>query len=71
MSLYVFVGVFVFILAMGLYGRIAEKREWNGGVCRENGLPWEYFDSCSSGDRGYKAGDRICWIGWPDIDRRK
>lgn len=46
-----------------------ERREWNHGVCRENGLPWVYFDSDSQGGRGYKAGDRFCWISCPWVDR--
>lgn len=45
-------------------GYILNRREWNGGICRENGMQWEYFDTDSGGARGYVAGDRTCWIGW-------
>jgi len=59
------------MLLLGLWGSIFERREWNGGICRENGLPWKYFDTDSQGGRGYKAGDRYCWISYPGIDTKQ
>lgn len=48
-----------------LTGYLLNRREWNGGVCRKNGLRWQHFDTDSQGGRGYVAGDQYCWIGWP------
>jgi len=45
-----------------------ERREWNNGICRKNGLPWRNFDCCTGGDRGYQAGDETCWISY-DVDK--
>lgn len=48
----------------------AEKRQWNGGVCRETGGEWQHFDTDSQGGRGYKSGDRTIWISYP-VDVRR
>jgi len=58
------------LLALGLLGSISERRRWNSGICKENGLPWVHFDTDSQGGRGYKAGNCSCWISWPYIDGR-
>ena len=47
---------------------ISESRTWNGGVCRESGLPWRLFDRDSQGGRGYTDGaGNYCWFSWPSI----
>ena len=46
-----------------------EFRIWNKGICEENNLPWIHFDTDSQGGRGYKAGDRYCWITCPWVDQ--
>lgn len=55
-------------VAVGVYGYTSERRVWNGGVCKQNGLPWQMFDRDSQGGRGYKAGGIYCWISWPGVD---
>ncbi len=54
----------VIILAFGLVASRLERNEWNGGVCKKNGLPWVYFDTDSQGGRGYQAGDQVTWQSW-------
>lgn len=58
------------LLSGSLFGSVSERREFNNGICRANGLPWEYFDTNSQGGRGYRAGDYVCWVSWPGIDNR-
>ena len=63
-----------FILLFGgimMWAYRSEKREWNNGICAKNGLPWVGFDVDSHGGRGYSAGDEVCWISYPGVDRRK
>lgn len=59
----------IILIGVMLIGAVAgyalNRHEWNDGICRENGQHWEYFDTDSGGARGYQAGDRTCWIGWP------
>ncbi len=45
-----------------------EKREWNNGVCRKNGIEWRLMGVDSTGARGYKAGDEVTWIDYPGVD---
>lgn len=60
------------VLAAGAAASIlAERREWNGGVCKKSGKPWRYFDSDSEGGRGYTDGEHYCWISWPFVDRER
>jgi hypothetical protein len=63
------IAALLFFAAIGLWGYLRERKEWNGGVCKENGQQWKYFDTDSQGGRGYKAGDYCCWISWPRIDK--
>ena len=63
--------VVVAFLCLGLAMRTLDALTWNNGICKENGLPWEYFDSDSQGGRGYKAGGHTCWISWPGVDDKK
>ena len=58
------------LMAMGFTGYFLERHKWNHGICKANGLRWEYFDTDSQGGRGYKAGDRAMWVSWPGIDGR-
>ena len=62
--------IFVIIGLCSLYfiGPITERRTWNKGICKENGIKWVYFDTDSQGGRGYKAGNIKCWISWPRVD---
>jgi hypothetical protein len=46
-----------------------EKRKWNNGICKKNGLVWEYYDTDSQGGRGYIAGEERVWISYPFIDK--
>jgi len=63
----VFLSIFISIFCIGYF---TEKYEYNNGICRKNGLPWEYFDSDNQGGRGYKSGNEYCWISYPFIDSR-
>jgi len=56
--------IFLPFLLLGLWGSHAERVEWNNGICKENGWPWEYFDTDSQGGRGYRADDIYCWQSW-------
>lgn len=66
------VTLLLLIAVGGTLARAAEKRAWNNGICRENGLAWECFDMASDGSRGYKtrrrvSGDddhRVVWISY-------
>ena len=51
----------LFIMISGMLASRREKHTWNNGICRNNGLPWEYFDTDSQGGRGYRAGEAYCW----------
>ena len=59
----------VCIVCGGIAGYVCDRRSWNGGVCRDTGEPWVYFDTDSQGGRGYKSGENCTWISWPGIDR--
>jgi len=62
----------ILLLSVAVVGGVVvcaeEKRTWNNGICVENGLPWERFDTDSHGGRGYKAGDRYIWISY-NVDK--
>ena len=45
-----------------LHGFIAERRLWNGGVCRRCDTAWSHFDTDSQGGRGYRCACRGEWI---------
>ena len=66
--------ILIFMVWMGISGRNQEKKEWNGGICRESGLPWISFDQDSQGGRGYTTTEgtavSCCWISWPRVDKR-
>lgn len=47
---------------------LLEKRAWNNGISRHNGLPWRRFDTDSQGGRGYSDGQNIIWVSYPFID---
>lgn len=64
------IGAFFAFFAFGLWAAWSEAKQWNRGVCRENGLRWVHFDTDSQGGRGYRAGDCYCWISWP-VDRKR
>ena len=63
-----------FLASVAVWSYIYEYRSWNGGFCRENGYPWEYFATDSQGGRGYISGRgtdrrRYLWVSIPRIDR--
>jgi hypothetical protein len=54
------------LFVLWLYSKHRTNTEWNNGICRENGLPWETSPGMdgegpvmrdSSGCTMYKAGD--------------
>lgn len=61
----------VLLLAGMLWACHLERKEWNGGICRENGKRWELFDMDSHGHRGYRAGNKYTWITYPGIDKER
>lgn len=54
-----------FVLSFFLWTYISDRRTWNRGICKTNGVPWIRFGTSSQGFRGYFAGDQYCWISWP------
>lgn len=55
----------------GLAAAWLDWRAWNGGICRESGLPWQFRDMDSQGGRLYDDGEgNSCWISWPIGDRK-
>jgi len=60
------IGIFILLVMLsgGLWCSISERKEWNGGFCKENGYAWMYFDTDSSGANGYKAMDKTLWLSW-------
>lgn len=69
------IGLVLTFFALSWLCMRSERREWNDGICRENGQRWRIFDVDSQGGRGYKAGEgetqRVCWISWPGVDRNR
>lgn len=58
-------GACALMVAVGTLGYTLDKRDWNNGICKESGKPWEYFDSASDGSRGYKDGTgNFTWISY-------
>lgn len=68
LSYYVLLSIMLFMCCCVLVAVHCERRQWNGGICRKNGLPWRYFDCCAEGDRGYQAGSETCWISY-NVDK--
>ena len=71
-GIYVVMGVLALFIGGSVWARAREKKEWNGGICRETGTRWELFDINSQGGRGYvtRTGERkVTWISWPGVDR--
>ena len=62
------------IVLVFMFSYLWEKRDWNNGICPDNGQPWEMYDQDSHGSRMYKSGnaDRMSYteISWP-VDRRR
>ena len=70
-GIYVGFGLLVLFTIGCVWSRANDKRRWNNGICRENGLSWECFDMASDGSRGYKTVSRVAgepcqsiWISW-------
>lgn len=62
----------LFLICMGISGYFYEKKIWNNGKCSKCQSQWNYFDSTSQGDRGYKCDcDEYIWISYPWIDRNQ
>jgi hypothetical protein len=66
----VLIFIMVFMAISVVLSHLYERRQWNGGVCRKNGLPWRLFDTDSHNGRGYKAGDETLWLSYP-VDRHE
>lgn len=65
--------IYVILAVVWAYWSWNEQcKEWNGGICRETNLPWQFFDVCSNGGRGYvsrdDSGSYVIWIDAPGID---
>lgn len=60
------------MLVVPLYGSITERREYNNGICKQTGKPWEHFSTNSQGNRGYVSKDGYdyyyTWVSYPGID---
>jgi hypothetical protein len=58
--------VLLLAITYGILSTImCELDEWNKGVCKYSGKPWVYFDTDSSGARGFTDGeDHHVWISW-------
>ena len=56
-----FVGIYLLIHWIMLS---SERNLWNGGICKQNRLPWVWFANDSQGCRGYKAGACVLWCSW-------
>ena len=64
------VGFIIGAVVVGMIGAfLLERREWNGGFCRENGKRWVRFDNDSQGGRGYKSGAYTLWISYPFVEK--
>jgi len=58
-----------FIISLGIYGYISEKRDWNNGISKYDGTNWKHFDTNSQGGRGYTdKSNNYIWISYPFID---
>jgi len=50
-------------LATGMMNNyLWERWVWNGGICRETGLPWESTDTDSQGGVLYCSGVHTVWL---------
>lgn len=58
------------ILLVVLGGVWHERFEWNKGICKQTGKPWELYDHSSQGCRGYKSEGYYIWVSWP-VDRKR
>lgn len=53
------------VLALGIWGKSREKKQWNNGICASSGESWRFFDMASDGSRGYKdSKGNYCWISY-------
>jgi len=67
-------GLFIVVCVVGIFWtRSIEKKEWNGGICKDHGTKWKCFDVDSQGGRGYKCGDMVydhhIWISY-NVDKK-
>lgn len=59
---------FVFIIWLAWYGYKHDKRDWNGGICKESGKPWRYFDTASDGSMGFTDDEgHYIWISFHSV----
>lgn len=42
-----------------LAARHIERKEWNDGICRQSGKPWQAFATDSSGATGYSQCSKL------------
>lgn len=66
------IGFVIGAVTVGLLdGYLTERREWNDGICRDTGEPWQRIDRTSQGCRGYESGDHTLWLSYPFIESNK
>lgn len=56
------------LVVLGTAACLAEKRDWNGGLCGKcwQHRPWISFDTDSQGGRGYRCeGGHHLWVSYP------
>lgn len=64
------VGILVtVVLTTFLLEWLEQRKDWNGGVCKENRRRWILFSANTSAGRGYQAGSIQVWITLPFVDR--
>ena len=60
----------IFIIGI-IWARNSEKKEWNNGICKEDGTKWKHFDNDSQGGRGYVCENKHrTWISY-SVDKIK
>ena len=57
----IFCGALYLFVVLPCIHRIADKTNWNNGICAENGMRW-ILDGHSGMDRRYAAGTYRIWI---------
>ena len=68
----IFGGMALSACLAAIVGICVEKRNWNGGYCRNCNQKFSFFSYDSHGGRGYeceKCGNKI-WISYDCVDKR-
>lgn len=62
----------LFLIGLGVYSYVGERRNFNGGICKACGSKLHCFDTDSGGARGYTCeacAKHWCWVSWKTIDK--